>query len=405
MRGFRLPPLKATSGELLHIDLLRFVASVGIVWQHSHEFFYDPQIRAEAITKTVGFNAFVDLFFVISGFIIAYVYSGKIDSPRQFFRFMQRRVARLVPLHWLTLLLSILLFWLFLKVGISLKHTPSFRLECIIDTAFLLHAVVPCGNLYFFNVQSWSISVEMIMYLAFPFFAMLTIRWRLAPFVLGGVILGSIFLRELVAGPSHWSAHVVLGALPSFLFGIGLYHYRSTLCCFPAPTALLVLMLLTLIGMMANGAPINLVLLLVYFTAAAAIAADMRGNPTKFVTKLAPLGQMTYSIYLWHGLFIMVIINGFGDKFLHLSRVPMTFLAILCYSLILGFSYLSFIFFETPARRWVDRLSLASVLPALGQIRGRQPYSIVRNIPYVITEPLSRPAPSVSGEWRQPSKT
>ena len=370
----RLPALKATSGELLHVDLLRFVASAGIVYHHSHEFFYDPQIRAEALSTAFGFTAFVDLFFVISGFIIAYIYSDKICSLKQFFRFMQRRVARLAPLHWLTLALSILLFWQGLKFGFHPKYTPSFEMKCIMDTAFLLHAVLPChfnGQSLYFNGQSWSISIEMIMYLAFPFFVMLSIRRRNAPFVIGGIVLGGIFLDELTGGPSYLQAHPVLRALPSFLFGIGLYHCRSTLAAIPAPAAFLALMLIILIGVMSNGATADLVLVFVYLTATAAIAADMRGNPTNFVKKMAPLGQMTYSIYLWHGLFIMVVLNALGDQFLHLSGVPMIFLVGLCYSLIAAFSYLSFMFFETPARRWVDRLSLRSVLQALKLKRAR----------------------------------
>src|ERR1019366_3111225 len=35
----KLPRLRPTSGELLHLDLMRFIASAGIVFHHSHEFF------------------------------------------------------------------------------------------------------------------------------------------------------------------------------------------------------------------------------------------------------------------------------------------------------------------------------------------------------------------------------
>jgi peptidoglycan/LPS O-acetylase OafA/YrhL len=366
MRQLKLRQLKATSNELLHLDLVRFIASAGIVYHHSREYFIDPQIREATMARTSGLALFVDLFFVISGFVIAYIYSDHVGSPAKFVRFMQRRIGRLMPLHWLTLALSIVLFWIFVKAGATPKHVPSFRLECIADTAFLMHAAVPCGDDYF-NGPSWSVSAEMAMYVAFPFFAILARTWKAAPLVIGGVILAGIGIREFAGGSFlsyDWTKlHPVLRALPSFLIGVGLYHHRTALRYMPAAQVLLVLSLLGLIGAMLSGAAVWLTLVLVYLSAIAAIAADMQGNATGFVRHSAPLGQMTYSIYMWHGLFILVIMNAIGDKLLHGAGWTMIGLTALCYGGIFVCSYLSFIFIETPARRWVDQLSFGTTAP------------------------------------------
>ena len=77
-----------------------------------------------------------------------------------------------------------------------------------------------------------------------------------------------------------------------------------------------------------------------------------------FVKRLAPLGQLTYSIYMWHGLLILVLMNALGDKLLHGNPIALPILTFVCYAGILITSYLSFFYLETPARRWIDALPL-----------------------------------------------
>lgn len=91
----RLPRLRPTSGELLHLDLMRFIASAGIVFHHSHEFFV-PITKSPFLAReqTAGLALFVDLFFVISGFVIAYIYHNRMSSIIDYFTFLQRRVGR-----------------------------------------------------------------------------------------------------------------------------------------------------------------------------------------------------------------------------------------------------------------------------------------------------------------------
>src|SRR5271157_6057911 len=103
----RFPPLTAASDELLHLDVVRFIASFGIVFHHSHEFYYRAPDRAALTGRTAGLALFVDLFFLISGYVIAHVYRRRVGSLGEIARFIQRRCGRLIPLHWLTLFLSI----------------------------------------------------------------------------------------------------------------------------------------------------------------------------------------------------------------------------------------------------------------------------------------------------------
>ena len=59
-----------------------------------------------------------------------------------------------------------------------------------------------------------------------------------------------------------------------------------------------------------------------------------------------------------HGLIVMVVLNGLGDKQLHLRPAPMLALGLVTYALIGLAAWVSLELFETPARRWIDSLPL-----------------------------------------------
>ncbi len=102
-------------------------------------------------------------------------------SRTGYLKFLQRRVGRLVPLHWLTLLIAMLIWGAFLLRGYGGNHPPSFQPECILETAVLVHSFIYCGDGNYFNGVSWSISTEMVMYvLAFPIIAITAARFRWA---------------------------------------------------------------------------------------------------------------------------------------------------------------------------------------------------------------------------------
>jgi peptidoglycan/LPS O-acetylase OafA/YrhL len=360
MRDLHFGRLRSSSDELLHLDLLRFVAAAGIVYSHSNEFFVPIAQRSSTDDPSSGLVFFVDLFFAISGYVISYVYSQKMASGADFVEFMKRRIGRLVPLHWLTLACSIVLWVLILKMGAKPNHTPSFEPKCIALTVALLHAGISCGG-EIFNGASWSISAEMAMYVVFPLFCFIGLRWRPLPFILAVAIV-LLLLVGVVARPitiDSWAdMHPYLRALPSFLFGVGLWFCRGWLQRFPLAQPVLWVCLLALLVAMNTGASPLVVLLFMYLVIAAAAASDAQKKAGRWVTTFAPLGQLTYSIYMWHGLFIMVLMNAVGDKLLHGRIAFMIPLAVITYITVLAAGYFSYFYIETPARRWVDGLPI-----------------------------------------------
>ena len=354
----RIVQLATTSDEMLTLDFLRFYASAAIVLHHSHEFLWPRSARPWLDAQTGGLALFVDLFFLISGFVIAQVYSGRVGNLAQFGRFMQRRIGRLFPLHLLTLGLAIIM-WALVGRYASADHVPSQDLRCIALTAGLAHALISCGNGIYYNGVSWSISAEMVMYVLFPLLGALAFRWRRL-FLVCGLGVFAWLLAVAVAANSTvagWVDHYApLRALPAFMIGVGLNANRDLLARMPAARLLMVWSLAGASLSALSGAPTLVQVPLFYLAGASAMALDVQKGAGPLVTRLAPLGQLTYSIYLWHGFFIIVLVNAIGDKLLGGRLLITGALLLVCYVAILVWSYLSWRYFETPARRWVDGL-------------------------------------------------
>jgi peptidoglycan/LPS O-acetylase OafA/YrhL len=107
-------PLRPESNHLLHLDALRLIASVGIVVHHIVPFIDDGAGAEQLLMMSAPLAHFVDMFFVVSGFVIAFIYSNKIADSGSYASFMRKRVARLAPLHWATLAF-------FVVIGIALQ--------------------------------------------------------------------------------------------------------------------------------------------------------------------------------------------------------------------------------------------------------------------------------------------
>ena len=109
---------------------------------------------------------------------------------------------------------------------------------------------------------------------------------------------------------------------------------------------------------MVTGAAHLLVLSLVYAVVASTAAADLNGKVSEAVRHSAPLGQLTYSLYMWHTIVILVLMNALGDKLLHAEPALMGLIALVCYVSIFVIAYFSYLAIETPARRWIDSLPI-----------------------------------------------
>jgi exopolysaccharide production protein ExoZ len=177
------------------VQYLRGIAALMVVWHHS---FNLPGIRDVLGAPSFG-AAGVDLFFVISGFIMVVSTFGRSITPREF---MASRIIRVVPLYWCATLLV---------VALALTHV-SFKLERItIEQVAKSLLFVPFesftnpGHLWPLLVPGWTLNYEMFFYAVFATSLFAAPRWRLAGFAL---LFGELVMIGYIFGPFSGAASV-----------------------------------------------------------------------------------------------------------------------------------------------------------------------------------------------------
>lgn len=191
---------------------LRGIAAMLVVFFHFHVLV--GPLTSPDVFVVSKFYLMVDLFFVLSGFIILHVYGDlftqKIEKA-EFWKFIKARFARIYPLHLFTFLY--LLGWvLYMKSQIDFEATPPVVQGVLDDSAipFVLTMTHAWGSHMeaTWNSASWSISVEWFLYLIFPFLAWMMYRANtMIKVLLGVVALGALFLISQVLEPA-WVAEM-----------------------------------------------------------------------------------------------------------------------------------------------------------------------------------------------------
>ncbi|CAN5270943.1 acyltransferase [soil metagenome] len=211
--------------DLRSLTALRFMAAM---WVAVYALWDNLAVPFKPALVAKGYLG-VELFFVLSGFILCHVYLAAHGERRFSYRdFLWARVARVYPLHIATMLGVIALGLAALAAGMSIDSSVLSWSSLPANIA-MVHAwgLAPEAA---FNHRSWSISAEWFAYLAFPAFAFVAWKLRHRPFVavvcalalLGGLYVGF----ERLAGFPLTEATIRWGALrivPCFAYGCALY--------------------------------------------------------------------------------------------------------------------------------------------------------------------------------------
>lgn len=355
---------------LASLTPLRGIAALWVVVYHLCQ--HMPNLHFERYTGAVhkGYLA-VDMFFVLSGFVITHVYKDGfargVTGPR-YRDFLKARVARLYPLHIAVLLLFVAA--IMVKRAAAYALTGSFAPipllgERSIDGFFanLLMLQGVWARELSWNDPAWSISLEFLAYLLFPL--LFSILWRTRPLAKAG--LGALLLAVLAwlacrTGDdfNQWNGvYAILRCLPEFLAGSLLYSlYRGSRSAAVLAGDAALGTLLVLLGTLLHAAAPDLVIILLFpLLILTAVRNTGRIGRVLNAAPLLWLGNVSYSLYLlhWFVLFIVAQIVRFsfgGD----LAGLPTD--AALCVTGVviaasLGLAALGFRFVEVPGRRWL----------------------------------------------------
>ena len=178
----------------------------------------------------------VELFFVLSGFILSHVYLQSTGEGRfNYGRFLWTRLARIYPLHLATLAGLGVMGALATVVGLPVDKTVLAWISLPANlTLTQAWGLAPISG---WNHASWSISAEWFAYLSFPLFAALAWPLRRRPIaaVAGALafLVGLYAIFPRVAGFELDQATIAWGALrivPCFAYGCAIYLlWRSNL--------------------------------------------------------------------------------------------------------------------------------------------------------------------------------
>jgi peptidoglycan/LPS O-acetylase OafA/YrhL len=159
--------MQPTHKYLSNLTPLRGIAALWVVVFHFSEIVAKFVSTEKSLLLTKGY-LMVDLFFIMSGFIIYHVYLENFQtrlSGENFRQFIVARFARVYPLHFVTLLLCIII------LVPAMGWDPLFNNPRAIPTNLLLIHSFGIHKLFNWNVPSWSISAEWWAYMVFPLLA------------------------------------------------------------------------------------------------------------------------------------------------------------------------------------------------------------------------------------------
>ena len=298
----------------------------------------------------------VDLFFMLSGFVMWLNYGARIaqgglaEAPR----FWWKRFARVWPLHAAVLVGLALFAAVLLATGRDASHYPFAELPLhvlLVQNWGFTHALT-------WNDPAWSISTELAAYIVFPF-AVLGLPWqrlRVAPLLACAALLcAALFVLFFAFGKTSLGADVpqfgLWRCLAEFALGMVLCRLWQELCgrrgaalaaCAAGAIVFAAGLLAGLPGIAFVPAGFAALLL--------ALALD-RGPVARALGSrpLRALGDASYATYLIHYPLLTLYKLAFVDRSVQLSWLDAAaFLA-----LVLAASLFIYRWFEKPVQRWL----------------------------------------------------
>jgi exopolysaccharide production protein ExoZ len=278
---------------LYSIQYLRALAALAVVIFHAGE--------RTGMHFTIG-AAGVDVFFVVSGFIMMAISDTRPDGPA---KFLLNRLQRVAPAYWAATLAMI--------VGALIGLFPNLKLAPlhILGSFFFVPVASPNGgNLWPVLVQGWTLNYEIFFYVVFAAILLLSPARRLAALavVFGCLVLAGLLLRPDAGLLAFYTRPLIF----EFVAGAALAKLWKSEHLPPVATGL-VLVCLALAGFAAiqllklgfdawSCGPLAFILVL------GALSVENAGLLPS-LPGLAYLGDASYSIYLWHTFAVSIVVQ------------------------------------------------------------------------------------------------
>jgi peptidoglycan/LPS O-acetylase OafA/YrhL len=309
----------------------------------------------------------VTFFFILSGFILAYNYQQKFKegsvSKRQFWR---ARVARILPLYYLTFLAAIPYTLL------EFSTNSASWIQKLLLNIFAVQSFIPVYDFYFsFNLPAWSLSNELFFYLLFPFLVPVVFKLNLKNSFLagGGLLIILLFLIKNIDPINHHALFYInpFFRLIDFCLGIALFNLYKIAdaagwknykrASIREITSVFILLLFFILHPFI---PEVYRFFIYYWLPMAMVVyafAFQGGILSKWLSKksLILLGEISFGFYLIHHLVVRYVL-AINSKFFQISNEIFIVTSIFFITIIA--SYFTYYFFEIPCRNYIKGLKL-----------------------------------------------
>lgn len=359
------------------LDSLRGLAALGVALHHM------PASNGLAtLPLALAGGLFVDLFFVISGFVIAESYGERLAGGFSSARFAVLRLGRVVPLHLVMVAAFLALelaAWAFGSGGLNLRapfsgvHSPEHLLRAVL----LIDGYFP-DNRNYYNGVSWSIGIELLLY-ALALLAFRAGRIELAAFM--GLGLAGLALQYAAVDVPVLTNALERG-LAGFAAGLAcwLLHRRRAAAHLPLAAWLEPLALAGVVGFVwfAPGSG-HSALIVLPSALAVFVFAHQSGWLSRLLLTRWPLwlGAISYSFYMVHVMVMARIADlfllasrftgwhlatytwqdGIPIKAIDLPLIPALLVQLAMILACAGVSQLTWRWIEEPARQWSRRVA------------------------------------------------
>jgi len=327
------------------LNAMRGIAAIGVVLFHGRSLWHGA-------VAPHGYLA-VDIFFMLSGFVIAHAYEGRLRGGLRVAEFAKIRIIRFYPLYGLGLALGIARY-LMLKAGHNPDALPTVDLVMATLTGL---AFLPCPlpshgyDLFILNPPSWSLFYELAVNVAFAAMAP-----RLSKVMLGAIVaVSGICLLPLVlaAGNADLGANGLdIGAGVArtvFSFGLGVLIYRSA-PKIPTIPPLLVLLAVALVVGLPVASPYYDLACILLVSPLLLMAGASSEPPVLLHRAFIYLGLISFPLYAVHRPLLALAPN--VAHVLHLSQPVAGSLIVIG---LLALCPLLDRFYDAPLRRWLSR--------------------------------------------------
>lgn len=306
--------------KLQALQALRAIAATMIVVLHAQErvvVYAAAHAGSFSPITAIPLGAGVDLFFVISGFVIVYASVPLMGVPGGRREFVRRRLIRIVPLYWTALTFRLVV----LGTGVALG-AKVFPTTAAIATSYLFipYDSLGFGPNYPFPILDlgWTLNYEMFFYFLFACFIGLRRDFAVLGLIVclcGGILFATYFPPKSVA-LHFWLQPIVMdfafGALIGWLFLRGLKLNGPVSVGFVS-VALVVWFTVRISWFIDTSAPgdYSWPRVMILGTGSALIVAAAAMGPTDFRSSwsrmLARLGDSSYALYLLHPFVFLAV--------------------------------------------------------------------------------------------------